>query len=267
VARFILGQLPEGYTPAAPVTHSPADDWIMAKLNTAVTDVTGAIEDYRFSEAGQLVYSLLWDDFADWYVEAAKVSPNHDVLVYGLETILKLAHPIAPFITEAIWSSLKWQTGQLITEAWPVANKNRTSATEFEAAKTVIQAIRTISAEEQLTKPVLLTTRDLVMKSSSLITRLARVAKVKLVKQGSGLYLGTGSEWIEADNARLHARKARLKAQRQEKKQHLVGLEAKLGNERYVQSAPAAVVQETRDRREEALMLISKLDEQLADLS
>jgi len=267
VARFILGQLPEDYAPAAPVSHSPADDWIMAKLNTAVTDITRAIEDYRFSEAGQLVYSLLWDDFADWYVEAAKVAPNHDLLVSGLETILKLAHPIAPFITEAIWSSLDWQTGQLIIEAWPIANKTRTKTAEFEAAKTVIQAIRTITAEEQLSKPVLLTTSDLVMRSNGLIMKLARVAEVKLVKQGSGLYLGTGSEWIEADSSRLSARKARLEAQRREKQQHLKGLEAKLGNERYVSSAPPAVVQETRDRREETLMLLSKLDEQLADLS
>jgi len=106
-----------------------------------------------------------------------------------------------------------------------------------------------------------------VMRSNGLIMKLARVAEVKLVKQGSGLYLGTGSEWIEADSSRLSARKARLEAQRREKQQHLKGLEAKLGNERYVSSAPPAVVQETRDRREETLMLLSKLDEQLADLS
>jgi valyl-tRNA synthetase len=93
-----------------------------------VADVTQAIEDYRFSEAGQLVYSLLWDDFADWYIEASQVSPNHDLLVYGLETILKLLHPIAPFVSEAIWSHLPGRTGQLITTPWPVVDTTRTKA-------------------------------------------------------------------------------------------------------------------------------------------
>jgi len=58
VARFILGQLPDDYSPAIPELRSPADHWLMSRLNTAVTDVTGAIKDYRFSDAGQQIYSL-----------------------------------------------------------------------------------------------------------------------------------------------------------------------------------------------------------------
>ena len=278
VARFILGQLPDDYSPAAPQLASPADHWLAAKLNVAVTEVTRAIEEYRFSEAGQLVYSLLWDDFADWYVEASKIAPNHDLLVHALETIVTLLHPIAPFVTEAIWSELPWRTTQLITEAWPVVDTTRTdkeqlasreaSANEFDALKTVVQATRTLAAEEQLTKPTILTTDAKLAESADLLKRLARAGEVKLVERGSGLYLGTTSPaWIEASAEQVSARRHRLESQQAEKQTYLKGLEAKLANERYVSSAPAAVVQDTRDRRAETLMLLSKLDEQLQDLS
>jgi valyl-tRNA synthetase len=157
VARFILGQLPEGFVPSPPQLHSPADHWMMAKLDTAIADVTNSIEDYRFSEAGQMVYSLLWDDFADWYIEASKISPNHDLLVHALETILKLVHPIAPFVSEAVWSEMPWHTEQLIITPWPVADITRTKqapsehtitnssinleqAAQFDNLKTVVQA-------------------------------------------------------------------------------------------------------------------------------
>jgi valyl-tRNA synthetase len=272
VARFILGQLPDGYSPTAPELHAPADHWMMAKLNTATQDVTQAIEDYRFSEAGQTVYSLLWDDFADWYVEASKVSPNHDLLVHTLETILALLHPIAPFVSEAIWSEMPWHEGQLITTKWPVVDTTRTKpklseVNRFSALQSVIQATRTVAAEEQLSKPTLLTTDKSLVESADLIKRLARASDLKHVEEGSGLYLGTATPaWIEADEALIATRKHRLHAQHAEKEAYLKGLDARLANANYVKSAPDKVVQETRDRREETLMLLKKLDEQLTAL-
>jgi valyl-tRNA synthetase len=267
VARFILGQLPQDYSPTPPEANSLVDEWMMAKLETAIGEVTKAIEEYRFSDAGQLVYSLLWDDFADWYVEAAKVSPNHDLLVYSLETILKLIHPVAPFVSEAIWASLPWQEDQLIVTPWPQANKNRKYDNGFEIVKSVIGAVRTLSAEEKLVKPVLLTTDKRLVEASDFIERLAHVKAVRLVEKGSGLYLGTEVEaWLEADESMIKARRFRLEAQRRDKQNYLKGLEAKLVNERYIASAPEAVVNESRNRKDETLMLLSKLDEQLADL-
>jgi valyl-tRNA synthetase len=263
VARFILGQLPQDYSPTPVESKGITDDWMLAKINQAIGSVTIAIESYHFSEAGQLIYSLLWDDFADWYLEAAKVSPNHDLLIFGLETIITLLHPIAPFVTEAIWSVLPWHTNQLIVQPWPEVNIKQTFSTDFEQIKSVVQATRTIVSEEGLSKPVIVTTNTLIFEQSELIKRLARVSEVRLVEQGTGLYLGTGSEWIEANNAQITARTSRLVALRNEKLTYLNGLEGRLGNIRYVESAPEMVVQETRDRREETLMLLSKLDEQL----
>jgi valyl-tRNA synthetase len=264
VARFILGQLPTDYSPTAATIDSPVDEWIAAKVDTAVTEVTAAIEDYRFSDAGQLVYSLLWDDFADWYLEAAKVSPNHNLLIEVLETILKLTHPMAPFVTEAIWSSIPWQETQLIITPWPKANKNRKDDGSFDVIKRVVQAVRTVNTEEQLSRPSIVTTDKRLVESQDILKRLGRTGEVKLVEQGSGLYLGNDA-WVEADAELLKARQSRLTVQRDQKRAYLKTLEAKLVNERYVASAPPAVVDETRDRKDEVLMLLSKLDEQLAD--
>ncbi len=275
VARFILGQLPEGYSPATPGLDSPADHWMAAKLETAVKDVTQAIEDYRFSEAGQLIYSLLWDDFADWYLEASKVSPNHDLLVHALETILTLLHPIAPFVSEAIWSELPWQHSQLITTAWPAVDTTRTKHDlsdgqigEFETAKAVVQATRTLTAEEQLSKPVILTTDKNLVASADLVKRLARASELKLVKEGSGLYLGTATPaWIEATDDVVQGRLHRLTKLRDEKANYLKGLDARLANDRYVQAAPAKVVGETRQLREDTAALVAKLTEQIGQLA
>ena len=269
VARFILGQLPEDYSPALPELKTAADHWMMSKLNVTTRETAKAIEDYRFSDAGQLVYSLLWDDFADWYIEASKVSPNYDLLIYTLETILKLVHPIAPFVSEAIWSELPWQEQQLIITEWPKANKKGTNAldSEFETVRQVVLATRALAAEEQLSKPIILITDKQLFEQAELVARLARAGSVKLVEQGSGLYLGTTVEaWIEADETLIAARKHRLEHQHDEKKAYLASLEARLANTKYVASAPEKIVQETRDRHTETTALITKLEEQLAAL-
>jgi valyl-tRNA synthetase len=274
VARFILGQLPEDYSPAEPVepaqipaAKSAADEWILAKLNNAVIDATRAIEDYRFSEAGQIIYSLLWDDFADWYLEASKVEPNHEVLLYGLETILKLAHPVAPFVTEAIWGHLPGERGQLIVADWPEANKKRTVPKSFRHLREVILAVRSLSAEEQLVKPTLLTTDKHLIAVAPYLQSLGRLGAVRLVEQGSGLYLGAAANaWLEAAPEQIAARKLRLEAQLTEKQIYLKSLSAKLAKAAFVQHAPEPVVADVRAKRDEAGEYIAKLTEQLDSL-
>ncbi|MBW4061197.1 valine--tRNA ligase [Candidatus Saccharibacteria bacterium] len=271
VARFVLGQLPEGYSPTDPQPKTAADAWILARVNAGVSEVTRAIEDYRFSEAGQIVYSLLWNDFADWYIEASKVEQNANILYHSLMTILKLLHPIAPYVTEAIWDASPATDSQLITSAWPqsvtITAALSAKAAEFEAIQAVVSAARTLTAEEQLSKPTILTTDKTIASSAELVTRLARAGKIELVEQGRGLYLGTATPaWIDADDSLIEARKHRLQSTQIEKEGYLKSLEAKLANERYTSSAPASVVEETRTRRDETAAMIAKLNEQLQTL-
>ncbi|HSX01004.1 MAG TPA: valine--tRNA ligase [Candidatus Saccharimonas sp.] len=271
VARFILGQLPDGYSPARPVPESPADAWILNRLNDAVRQVTQAIEDYRFSEAGQLVYSLLWDDFADWYIEASKVEQNTNILYHALSTILTLAHPFAPFVTEAIWGEMPGHHGQLITEPWPQAVTPPAaltkSAATFDRSREVVMAARSLMAEEQLTRPTLLTTSPELARQADYLKSLGRLGAVELVKEGRGLYLGVSTPaWIQATTEQVAARRHRLQTQLADKQTYLTSLTAKLSNVGYVQNAPAEVVAETKQRAEDTQTLITKLTEQLAAL-
>jgi len=110
VARFIVDKAGAGYQPSKPVPASLPDHWILQRFSRENLAITKAIEAYRFSEAGERAYSLLWNDLADWYLEASKDQGNIGVLVYALETVLQLAHPFAPFVTEAIWQNMPWQS-------------------------------------------------------------------------------------------------------------------------------------------------------------
>jgi valyl-tRNA synthetase len=276
VARFILGQLPDDYSLADPELHSPADHWLMAKLGTAVAEVTQAIEEYRFSDAGQLIYSLLWDDFADWYLEASKVSPNHTLLVHALETILTLIHPIAPFVSEAIWSELPARSNQLITTPWPVVDTTRTKTErsvgqirEFDEVVAIVREIRTTRAELNLDKVTAVYSSSPFWDTNSpLIARLARNLALESGNQSDGLLIHASSAkaWLVADQKTIAQTIRRLEKQIAEKRAHLASLEAKLGNAKYVESAPAKLVGETRTLHAETLASIEKLEDQLKKL-
>ena len=146
VSRFTIAKVPERVSITNAKLLSPADSWMVGKLNAAIQSVSKDIEAYRFSEAGQTVYSLLWDDFADKYIEYSKQSPNSALLAYCLDTILRLAHPFAPFVTEAIWQSLMWTDSNLITEQWPniIHSPSTEHGESFE-----LEIIRILSAQQQ----------------------------------------------------------------------------------------------------------------------
>jgi valyl-tRNA synthetase len=268
-ARFILGQLPEDYSPTSPQLHSLPDAWIYGRMQSGIASVTSSIENYRFSEAGEAIYALTWNDFADWYLEASKGVVNLDMLVYCLETILKLAHPIAPFVTEAIWGHLPARSTDLIVSTWPKANHHSDIREgQFESIRELVQAVRSVAAEEQLAKPTILTTSTAMAANADLIVRLARAGGVKQVEEGSGLFLNTSvPSWIEADQHLIASRHHRLERIRDEKRAYLKNLNQRLTNERYMASAPANIVEETKRNHAETVVLLSKLDEEIEALN
>jgi valyl-tRNA synthetase len=110
VARFVedkAGDRAKNRAQATP--QSLADHWILDRLNETASEVGEAMENYRISEAWELVYHYVWHDLADWYVEASKIQPNEALLAYTLEASLRLTHPFAPFVTETIWQILSWE--------------------------------------------------------------------------------------------------------------------------------------------------------------
>lgn len=269
IARFIEDRVgDESSLKAEPKPKTLADSWMLSKLQHAIKDIGDHLENYRFAEASELVYHLVWDDFADWYIEASKTSLNKGMLAYGLETILKLAHPFAPFVTETIWQTLAWEgESNLITSAWPKPPKADTAKSEaFEAIKNIVSEIRYIKGVMHMQSGLTLyhTGEKLLDKHAELIKSLARLEDVKEVSDGYGLHL-TNTDlrcWLDIDQETASHLLAELKAKLDNAQQAVDRLKSRLSNENYVKSAPKAVVEQSRQQLKAAEATAAKIREE-----
>jgi valyl-tRNA synthetase len=269
VARYILDKA-EDHSPTPPAPVSLADKWILTRFSRENAAITKAIESYRFSEAGERVYSLLWNDFADWYIEASKITANSSVLMYCLETILKLAHPFAPFVTEAIWQNMPWQKQNLIISTWPEVGKTYSKEMrQFEDIMALVSQIRTLATEMGLARPNLLYTADSrLSENAALIQSLARLGEISEVKQGRGLRIPSNELfcWLDVDPKTIKEYRLSLRHKHDEAGEYLQRLTKQLANPDYLKKAPTELVQQTRDRVAETKLLLSQLDEQIRTL-
>ena len=271
IARFTEGTLPEGFELATPVPGSLADHWIVRQLNQAATTIAEQLEAYRFAEASETVYHALWDDVADWYIEASKKQPNPQLLGWVLDTALRIAHPFAPFVTETIWQTLGWHKELLISSSWPEALEyNDIAAGEFEQLqKLVIEARYVMSELPGNKKYTLLYQEDaLVEDNAELISWLARLAAVKQADQAKGLRLASSNReaWLDIDEATLYEHQTNLEKRLAEARQLEKNLAARLENKSYVDKAPAHLVEETKRQLEETTALIERLVRELSIL-
>jgi valyl-tRNA synthetase len=176
IARFVVHSLDKagndfGMKNATSGKYSVADRWILTLRSDLVADVDRLADSYQYGEAGRQIYEFLWSDFADWYVELAKVQLGHglesagttlNILLQVLDTCLRLLHPYIPFVTEETWQQLKQAFGQdefgvtlvadwpeaLIIADWPASREvYRQDVTEFERLRQLIRAIRSTRSE------------------------------------------------------------------------------------------------------------------------
>lgn len=177
VSRYILTKTDNITTLLTPELISPADHWMAEQINEAISKTTQSIEKYRYSEAGQSVYSLLWDKLADQYLEYSKQTTNPAMLAYSLDTVLRLLHPFAPFVTETIWQELPWQKSILINEQWPntLLKPVGKEAKVFEGE--IINVLASKQKDEELTKLAKLQ-KELAAKQN-----LVRLSEAKLANK------------------------------------------------------------------------------------
>jgi valyl-tRNA synthetase len=269
VARFVEDKIGDDFELRhKPEAKNPADEWMLLKLQQSTREIGKNLDGYRLSEASEKIYHLLWDNFADWYIEASKTAVNPGVLAYGLETILKLAHPFAPFVTETIWQTLKWEGDSLlITSSWPKAPKADKKAAEvFEQVKTIVTEIRNIKATMKLGRTNVLYHKGekLLAEQKDLICSLAGIADVSEVDEGDGLHLTSPDFdcWLDIDEATAQGFVAELKTRIEEQNKVLAQLKGRLSNENYVKNAPKAIVEQTRAQLKEASEQLQKLLEE-----
>lgn len=269
VSRFIIDKLGEGYRPTTPEPESLADHWILRQLSNAANTVDAQLADYRIAEASETVYHTLWDDVADWFIEASKAEENPDMLAWVLENSLKLAHPFAPFVTETIWQTLSWKSSLIMKEAWPTEMAYDTEAAQqFEQLQELITEVRFISAELP-TKGghTLLFTNDmLIANNSQLIQQLARLKDILLTEEPHGLKLAAAQReaWLAIDEKTLAKHKKALETRLGAAKDRVLSLENRLGSAAYTEKAPPALVEESRKQLKEQQALVSRYETELS---
>jgi valyl-tRNA synthetase len=272
IARFIEDKLGEGYRTQPPQPTSLADHWIIRELNAAAADIDKQLTDYRFAEAGEAVYHAIWDNVADWFIEASKAQNNPSMLAWVLDTSLKIAHPFTPFVTETIWQSLEWHNDLLLQAAWPEAVAyDEIAAGEFERLQKLVIEARYVTAElpgnERYT---LLYQQDtLIAENKELITHLARLKGVASTEQPRGLRLAASNReaWLDISKETMYEHQSNLEVRLAETRQFITTLEGRLANETYVSKAPTALVEESRAQLEAKKALVVRLQDELTVLS
>lgn len=279
-----------------PEAKSLADEWILNKLSV-VGGVAGAqLEKADFSGAGETLTEFTWNDFADWYLEVSKIEKDkEEILLYVLQSLLKLWHPFIPFVTEEIWSKFS-DAGMLMIESWPESEAKKVglmdkikgalhlseseTPKDFDLIKEVIVALRNLRSENKVdagkwVKAMIIAgnNQELINSQKEVVMKLARLEELTAVEagkkpKGSAVSVVGGLE-IYLDLAGLidiEAEKARLEKEIVETEKYLKGLEIKLSNDEFVKNAPEAVVGKEKEKLAEAQEKFNKLKDQLASL-
>lgn len=187
------------------------------------------------------------------------------MLVYGLESILKLSHPFAPFVTETIWQTLE-VTGDsmLITQTWPEALKyDDKLVKEYEEIQNIVVETRGIVSAMQLEKTSLYHTAvPFLSQHAELIAQLARIEGVHDVEDGRGLHLTSTLYkcWLDIDRERAEKYSQKLIQTREDAKKRVEGLQKRLENKNYVKQAPKNLVEETKQQIIDSQQLIENIN-------
>lgn len=264
IARYIEAKVGDDFTATTkPQAKSIADHWMLYKIQQSISSVSSLLDSYRFAEAYDTVYHLVWSDLADWYIEASKTELNTEVLSYSLTAILKLTHPFAPFVTETIWQTLGWEDDSLlITSSWPTLDTkvNATAAKEFEIVQSIVNEIRFISSEMDVKKPTLIhVDNEFANHHSGLLVTLGGLGDVELAKSSNGVKITSAPFdcWLDIDANTAKAYTAKLKDKISTTRQSIKQLEGRLNNKNYVDKAPEKLVNETKQQLESAKELLA----------
>ena len=285
-------------TASSPMSFSFVDRWILGELDRTIRTVREAFADYRLDNAANAIYSFVWNEYCDWYLELAKVQLKGDeaacratrhTLVTVLETVLRLAHPIIPFITEELWQKVSVVAGtraadeetSVMIQAYPKATDDVCEAAEgkMKLVKDMIDAVRNLRGEMRLSPSVrvpLLIEGDAATaaEAAPYLQALARLEAVEHVDALSAAATGSIAPVAIVGDFKLMlkveidvaAERLRLTKEVERVEGEIKKCEAKLANERFVSRAPQAVVDQEKKRLADFTDLLAKVREQLSRL-
>lgn len=275
--------------------YSDADKWILSRTNKLITEVTESLENYRYSEAGQKLYDFTWNEFCDWYLELSKGDKqNISVLTEVLKTLLMLLHPFCPFVTEVLWENSRKsevespKSGEetlLALTAWPKTNPEWNfpeAEGDISLLVEVITAIRALRAESKVETNKKITgiivakgkAKAFFEANAEEIKKLAKFETLEILEkkasnEQSVTQVIPGGIEIHlplAGMVDLSKEKERLQKELADAEKQLINLDGRLANEKYMSSAPANLVADTKQKRAETAEKIEKLKDQISHL-
>ncbi|HEX9153305.1 MAG TPA: valine--tRNA ligase [Candidatus Saccharimonadales bacterium] len=269
IARYVEDKVGDLKNIGQVEAQTDADHWILTKLADTVSGISSDLDDYRFAEAYDRLYHFVWDDFADWYIEASKAQENLPLLAYTLENVLKIAHPFAPFLTETIWQTLPWQESTLLaTSVWPeVKSGSKKHSTSFEQVKETISEVRSVLKSLNLRNCVLEYAKIPALEANSEVAkRMAHLTELRQVKTSDGLKLTQGNldAWLAIESEVAAQYISELEEKQLAEAQNIKRLELRLGNKSYAQNAPVKVVEQTREQLAEAQARLKAIETEAA---
>lgn len=269
ISRFIQQNVDQNTNPSShPSTENSGEDWICREINNTNHQLQQLIKKYRFAEASELLYDLIWNKYADWFIESQKLFQNTPLLQKTLEHILIMLHPFAPFVTETIWQNLSWTEGLLMSQKWPSHLKfDPITAENFANLINIITVIRghfqSLPGSDKY--PVLFGADGLVDDNQMLIQFFTKAPSITATENPRGMRLGIINHEIYLDIPEKILKEYRhnLEEKILSLGQEIDTLNLRLTNPNYINKAPAHLVQETKDQISAKQNLLEKMKAEL----
>lgn len=289
-SRFVVMNIKDDDDLTLPTRFNGADKWILTRLNDVIREVTVNLNKYEIGLAAAALYDFVWSEFCDWYIEMSKnmlysddkKQHNHAIamLTYVLTQILKLLHPIMPFITEEIYSKIQPKSTLMVQE-WPSFNKHRIFRKEerdFEGLSEIISSIRNLRNEmgvapsKKINAFIIPKDEKFIMSAIPYIQKLAGVADVAIIKDKSEVDGKLSA--IVARDAQVfiplgelideEKEKERINAEIAQTESVINKTKTLLANAAFVAKAPQKLVDNEKEKLSNALDKLEKLKDKLA---
>ena len=241
-----------------------SDKWILTKLNNVIKNVRKHMEVYEFNVVGSELYSFIWNDFCDWYIELSKINMNDttkSVLIKVLSSILKMLHPFMPFVTEEIYLQLPGHDETIMLSKYPQYNANEIFETNLDEIINLIKKIRTLKLENNIGNDYKLVFNGSIPKEISIVSKMIKIDDENILKNFENknfenIKINFNNEIINLYYDGSANKEVMLEKLEKEELRLTSSIERRkklLSNENYVNKAPANLVENEKNTLEKEI--------------